>query len=448
MNGSANRHTILRVALWAFVSLWLAAMAHAQDAALTRAAQLLNAKDAEGAYEVLKPLEADRAGNPEFDLLLGAAALDSKRASEAVFALERVLAVNPNNAVARALIARAYFELGETRTAKQEFESAQRLAPPAEVRETIQRFLGEIERLDAGIDTKVSAYLEGSIGHDTNVNSATGTNQVAVPLFGGALFTLSAAGVKAKDEFVSLGAGVNVRHSFRRGLALVAGLDLNQRTNNAQTTFDTGYWSGYGGLNITQERDSFTVALQGQQFYVDESRFRDAFGVTGQWQRAFDDFNSLSAYLQYTRLEYPGQNIRDADRTVAGVGYARALEGDRKPVVFVGGYAGEERERASGVPHLGHRLWGLRLGGQLSLTADITLFASGSVEQRDYGGPDPLFLVTRDDIQSDLRIGLNYVPAKFWTVTPQISYTHNKSNVAINDFKRTVAFITLRRDFR
>lgn len=439
---------ILRFAVWAFVSLWFSATALAQDAVLTRAAELLNAKDAQGAYDLLKPLEGDRAGDPEFDLALGAAALDSKRPSEAVFALERVLAVNPNHALARALIARAYFELGETRTAKQEFESVKQLAPPADVTATIQRFLDAIERIDAGIGTKVTGYLEASIGHDTNVNSATGSNQVAIPAFGGALFTLSAAGVEASDDFLSVGGGVNLRHSFRRGLALVAGLDASKRVNDTQDAFDTGFWSGFAGLNFTQEANSFTVALQGQQFYVDNKRFRDAYGVTGQWQRAFDDFNSLSAYLQYTRLEYPTQNLRDADRTVAGIGYARALEGDLKPVVFVGAYAGEERERAAGVPHLGHRLWGLRLGGQLSWRSDITLFASGSVEQRDYGGPDPLFAVTRDDTQSDLRVGLNYVPARLWTVTPQISYTRNKSNVAINDFDRTVFFITLRRDFR
>ena len=440
----------MRTLFWlvAFSLLPLGGGAWGADATLTQAQQLLESKDGQAAYDLLKPLEGDRAGDPEFDLLLGAAALEVKRPSEAVFALERVLAVNPNNPVARALIARAYFETGETRTAKQEFESAQRLAPPPEAAATIQRFLDTIERLDAGVDTKLTGYIEASVGHDSNVNNATAGNQVAVPFFGGALFTLSAAGVKASDDFLSLGAGVSVRHSFRRGLALVAGLDLNQRANQDQTQFDTSLWSGYGGLNFTQEKNSYTVALQGQQFYLDGSRFRDAFGATGQWQHAFDDFNSLSAYLQVTRLDYPGQNLRDANRTVAGLGYARALEGDRKPVVFVGGYAGEERERASGVPHLGHRLLGLRLGGQLSLRENLTLFASGSVEQRDYGGPDPLFLVTRDDTQSDLRAGLNYVPAKLWTVTPQISYTRNKSNVPINDFKRTVIFVTLRRDFR
>lgn len=439
---------ILKFALWAFVSLWLSAMALAQDTALTRATQLLKQADAQGAYDLLKPLEADRGGDPEFDLVLGVAALDSKRPSEAVFALERVLAVRPNDPVARALIARAYFDLGETRTAKQEFESVRQLAPPPDITATIQRFLDAIARFDAGIETRLTGYLEASIGYDTNINSATGGSQVAVPAFGGALFTLPAAGVKTDDNFLSVGGGVNLRHSFRHDLALVAGLDVNRRANETQDQFDSGFWNVFAGLNFTQEANSYTVALQGQQFFVDSTRFRDTYGVTGQWQRAFDDFNSLAAYLQLTRLEYPEQKVRDADRAVAGVGYARALEGDRKPVVFVGAYGGEERERAGGVPHLGHQLRGLRFGGQLSWRHDITLFASGSVEQRDYGGLDSLFLVTRKDTQTDFRLGLNYVPVKLWTVTPQIAFTRNKSNIAINNFERTVFFATLRRDFR
>jgi tetratricopeptide (TPR) repeat protein len=437
-----------RWALGVSLAAWFAATAFAQDAMLGRAKELLDKGDARGAYAVLKPLEPDRAGNPEFDLLLGTAAVETGRPSEAVFALERVLAVVPNHPVARALIARAYFQLGERKTARQEFESARQLSPPAEVTATIQRFLDAIERLDAGIETKLTGYLEASAGHDSNVNSATSSSQVAVPLFGGALFTLSATGVKADNNFLSLGGGLNFQHSFRRGLSVVAGADVSKRVNETQDAFNTGSLSAYGGVNVIEGRNSFTAVLQVQQFYVGHDRFRDAFGITGQWQHALDDFNSLAAYVQLTRLEYPGQEVRDADRTVAGVGYARALAGDRRPIVFLGAYAGEERERRSGVPHLGHDLWGLRVGGQLSLTPELTLFASGSYEQRDYGGPDPLFLVTREDKQQDLRLGLSYVPEKLWTITPQISNTRNESNVVTSDFKRSVFWITVRRDLR
>src|SRR5450631_1718575 len=92
----------------------------AADPALDQARQFIDKNDAKAAYDLLIPLQAERAGDPAYDLLLGIAANESGRHSEAVFALERVLAVQPNNARARAEIARAYFALGERPTAKKE----------------------------------------------------------------------------------------------------------------------------------------------------------------------------------------------------------------------------------------------------------------------------------------------------------------------------------------
>ena len=85
----------------------LATKPHASDAALDRAADLIGTRDAATAYAELAPLEATRAGKPQFDYLFGLAALDSSHVTHAIFALERVLAMRPNDHPARAELARA-----------------------------------------------------------------------------------------------------------------------------------------------------------------------------------------------------------------------------------------------------------------------------------------------------------------------------------------------------
>ena len=55
----------------------------------------------------MKPLEADRAGEPDFDFVLGMAAIDSGRIAEAIFALQRVVDTQPENGPARAELGRA-----------------------------------------------------------------------------------------------------------------------------------------------------------------------------------------------------------------------------------------------------------------------------------------------------------------------------------------------------
>jgi len=417
------------------------------DALIEQAKALLQKKDAKGAYALLEPHESQRAGDTEFDFVFGLAALDAGQPSRAVFALERVLALQPDNALARAEIARAYFQLGERDVAKEAFQAVQKMDVPSEAQATIQKFLGAIEQIEATERTQVKSYVELGVGYDSNVNSATSASQVAVPLFGGAIFTLTSQSVQNHDTYTSLGAGLNVRHPVDRELALFGGAVLNKRVNSSEDRFDTGYSDLNAGVAFTRNKNVITGALQANNYYVDNNRFRDAYGATVQWQYNHDARNQSTLFGQYTDLQYPGQDVRDAKRYVVGAAYAHALTGDLQPVFYVGAYGGQERERAAGVPHLGHDLVGIRLGGQIRPSSSTTLFVNASAERRDYGGADPFFLVTREDKQYDLRIGVNYVPAKAWVVSPLLSVVRNKSNVAINDFRREMLGVTLRREF-
>lgn len=422
--------------------------AGARQKLLQDADKLIKSGKAAEAYALLAPEQSRRAGDPDYDYLLGIAALDSGRPTEAIFALERVLAVKPNHLQARAEIARAYLASGEKAAAKQEFEAVQSRNPPREVNATIQKFLDAINQGQGGKSTMLNGYLEASIGNDSNVNSATGSNQVAIPAFGGAVATLDATGVQTRDTFATVSGGASVRHALSAEWSVFGGVNLNQRKNSSQHIFNTGGVDGNVGLSLVQAEDSYSAALQLQGFNVDNERYRDASGMTLQWQRDLKKSSSqASSYFQYTSLKYPGQSLRDANRYVLGAAYASVLSGDYAPVVYGGLYVGQEKVKDSSRPELGHKLFGLRTGGEWNIYAQTKLFGSLSIESRRYGGEDTIFLVTRKDTQTDLKVGLNYVMDKLWTLTPQISYTKNKSNIVINDYKRNMISIGLRRDF-
>lgn len=98
-----------------------------------KARELLNSQQAGSAYTLLAPLSDERAGDPEFDYLLGIAALDSGQPGQAVFALERVPAVKPDDSLARSA-------LSEFETSKQEFENVKASAEvPATARATMDK---------------------------------------------------------------------------------------------------------------------------------------------------------------------------------------------------------------------------------------------------------------------------------------------------------------------
>ena len=149
-----------------------------------RARTLIDSKQPQAAFDLLDPLEETRAGDPAFDYLLGQAAIDAGKLTRGVFALERVLAVQPDNAVARAEIARAYFLMGENRAAKEEFEAVRAANPPAAVTSTINQFLDALQARESVRNTTgLSGYLEVGYGYDTNANAATTTGSFAIRLW-------------------------------------------------------------------------------------------------------------------------------------------------------------------------------------------------------------------------------------------------------------------------
>jgi tetratricopeptide (TPR) repeat protein len=414
------------------------------DQVLDRAKRLLEQKQASQAYELLLPLEADRAGNPDFDYLLGIAALDSGHRERAIFALERVLAVQPDNALARAEIARAYLAVGEKDTARREFENVKREPIPAAARATIDRYLSAITAAET---TQVQGYIELGVGTDSNVNSATSNSQIALPAFGGLIATLNSAATSKGDNFSTVTGGVSFTRKLNDRWSLVGGVAGNAKMNQHQDQFDTATIDGNVGAHWAADNDALTLATQLQSFEVDNSRYRDSRGLIGQWQHNLDERRQLTGYLQYAQLRYPTQSIRDANRGIAGVAYAQAFSSRTSPVLFLSAYGGKEKELADGVPHLGHEPAGVRIGGQFKPAEGWIVFGGVNYEERHYGGPEPIFLVTRKDKQTDIRLGASYLMRAGTTLIVQVVDTDNKSNIDLYRFRRQVGTVSVRFDF-
>jgi tetratricopeptide (TPR) repeat protein len=420
--------------------------AFAQDATLERARSLVQSKQGKAAYELLAPLEQQRAGDPNFDYLLGLAAIDAQQYTRAVFALERVLAVQPNHPQARAEIARAYFLMGENKTARREFEQVKGLKPPAEVSANIDRFLDALDARDRARRTGITGFVEATLGYDDNANAATGTGSFAIPALGGAIFTLNPGSLPQRDEFLTLSGGVSGRYGFDDTWGLVGTALFEQRMNETHSQFDTGSITASGGVRYQRDLNEFTVALQAQTFAVDYNRFRDASGVVGQWRRTFGPNDVGTLYGQHTRLSYPGQDFRNTNRSVIGGAWAHVYGGPT--AAFVSAYLGKEDPIGQNAGFVGHDLWGVRIGGTYGLTDKWTLAATASYEDRKYLGADPLFLATRHDKETNLRVSAGYALTRDITVTPAISYTDNRSNIVINAYDRTMVSVSVRYDFR
>ena len=448
MGTLAVRHNRLAAKIFACFLLAFISKLHAEvDAIVKDARALLERGQPKQAFDLLEPQEVPRAGDPDYDTVLGIAANETGQFTRAIFALERVLAVQPENSRARAELGRALFSVGDTQSSRRVLLETKKDNIPAAAAATINQFLEAIDRSEEADRSSVKAYVETSVGYDTNINSGPANSAVAVPAFGGLIFTLNNAGVAAKDTFASLGAGVSTRYVLDPRWSLLGNFSASGRSNqnSANSVFNNMQLDANAGAAYRYDKHEFSGVVQAGSYDVNGTRARNQSGLVGEWTYRIDGFRQWSSYIQWGTLSYPGQSARNTDRTVIGTSYAHTFRNGF--LAFAGAYTGSEKEKGSAFPHLGHKLYGVRLGAQQAISQELSAFGSLSFENRSFNGPDPLFLLTRNDDQISLNLGLTWIPAKLWRVTPQLSLTTVKSNVAISDFRRTLFSITLRRDF-
>lgn len=437
------KHAMKHLCLALFVAAITNLPAHAEvDDLVRKAHTMTESGQAKQAYELLEPHEVNRAGDPDFDTVFGIAANISGEHARAIMALERVTIVQPANTRARAELGRAMFAVGDSRSARTLLEQAKAQGAPQAAAMTIDQLLRAIDVAEADARSSINGYVSAGIGHDSNVSSGPDNANVAVPNIGGVV--LGANSVKRNATFANLAGGISGRKVLDSRWSLVGNASANKRINRGESFFTNDQVNLLGGVSYRVDRQDFTVAAVYEDYNSDATK-RTQRGLVGEWAYRMDDIREVGAYVQYSRLHYPGQGQRDADRTVVGASYAQRFGGGL--LAWGGAYAGNENERAAGAPQLGHSLIGLRAGVQKVFQGNLSGFAALNYERRSYGGPDPLFLVKRRDNQTTLAVGVNWVPAKTWRVTPQISLVQNKSRIVINDYDRTVVSVTARKEF-
>lgn len=415
------------------------------DTLLPRAVDLIERRDPAAAYELLQPEEPRLAGTPDFDYLLGISALDAGHVTRAIFALERVVLTQPDNALARAELARAYLAAGEADRARDELTRARRAELPRAAAVAIDRVLGALDREMPSPQLKWSVFGEAGVGRDSNVNSANNAGEFAVPAFGGLLLAVAPENRRQSDDFAFASAGVDAQLPLSPGWKVVAGASGRSTKNNRLHAMDTSTLDGTLGLSHTQGAHSQTLALQSNTAWVASSVYRSANGVSAQWQSQLDAASQGSAFVQWARQEYAGQAERNTDRTVLGLAYARVFQGTGT-LGYASLYGAEEATRHDGYAHFGHRAFGWRLGAEQGVAPAATLFAEWQRERRHYGSTEPFFDARRIDRQSDLLLGLRWTAAPGWTVVPSVRHTAARSNVPLYDYGRTVVQIALRKE--
>jgi hypothetical protein len=252
-----------------------------------------------------------------------------------------------------------------------------------------------------------------------------------------------------------LGGGLEITKPVKPGLSLFAGVDAKKRQNFFKDTYNTDSLDGRVGVNIDEGANAFRLAAQKGLYDIDDRLNRRLTAVSGEWRHTLNPRNIVSAFGQYGMLRYghdkTGADLsyNDVDQTVAGLGWLHALDDYGRNILFASVYGGDENAAGETVRIDGdQRFWGIKLGGQKSLAENLEAVGSVGFKDGRYQLRNALILDYRRDYQYDLTLGLNWRPVQNWAVRPQLSYTRNDSNSGLNDYDRTDASVTVRRDFK
>lgn len=442
--------SVLVAALFAGTGAWAA------DAELDRIRNMLRDGKAADAFAVLEPQEFTRAGEAEYDTLLGIAALDSGKPDRATLAFERVLALNPNAAGVRLDMARAYFALGDFPRARQELDAVAALNPPPAARAAIEKYRLAIDERERAKRTAVSAYVEGFAGYDDNITSVVRdfTNAVLVT-YNLPGFQPTGNAVKRSSPILGAAAGVEVTHQATEAVTLTAAADLRHRGVTAAHNYDSDQLDLRATASYAKGADMYRagVTLQGFRQRTDlPTSDRNAVGLNAEWRHAYGPSDQASLFGLLTRQRFPDIAVNDVNTVAVGAGWLHQFDTARKPLLYMsllGGQDNAQNRLANGSDNSKRFLNG-RVYAQVSTGETSDLYASiGLLYRKDRSAfARSTNVAYGHDHTTDLTIGWNWKPVPNWTVRPQVAYIENRSNVALSEYHRTEFMVTVRHDLK
>lgn len=437
-------------------------------ATIRAAAVLVRAKRPDAALAKLDPLADRLAGNPDFDYVYGVAALEAGHPAQSAVALRRAIAARPNFHLARAELGRALAAMGDLSGAKREFEIVRDAKEvPAAARDAMGRQITVLDDSAAAARTpvqearpanprageprtKVSGYIENSVGYDSNVNAGPSAESLVIP----ALAFLGPAAISPnampqRAGFYEIAGGLNVTHSVSDTTALFANLIGNWHPLFAHDDFRTALIGGETGIaHEIAGLGIFSVEAIGQSFFMGDSAFRNIYGAATQWRQRYADNWDVSLAFSWLGLQYPTMFGQDANR-YTGIATI-AHKWDKLPLMpafSITAVGGKEIARSDGMDFLSFTLLGARVGLETTWAPWLVAFFQASYEDHHYDADYPLFFTHRHDGVLDLLAGVDIKMTDRVTLRPSVHYSEVRSNVDLFDQKRWISTLTLRTSF-
>lgn len=435
--------------LVAAACIMASAHVHADPQALEKARGLIASGNARQAYAELLPLQGQLSGDPEFDYLLGVAALDSGRNDEAIIALERVLALMPNHAGAQMDLARAYYASGSVDLAEAAFIKLRASNPPPAAQQAIARYLDAIQQRKRQAQAGWALYGELGTGYDSNITGVpVDFGAAAQQAFNLAGIEATGNSVKRSAPFAAGAIGGEYAAPVGAGLSAFAGGELRGRAYRRESDFNSIMGEAHAGAALTRGQDQWRASASYLAFRQEgaapeepkPTNDRRMAGVGVDWRHALDSKTQLGLGVQLNRVTFPKNEIEDFDQAFLSGSWLRSFDRQGAPLLYVTAFGSFDRapnEFADGTTK-SKVLGGLRTYAQYSLSPKVQLFNGLALVHRRDRDEFARSTQVQDgrDTYGEATIGALWQFRQSCQLRLQYAYSLNRSNIDIYDFNR------------
>ncbi|MGH1462368.1 MAG: surface lipoprotein assembly modifier [Neptuniibacter sp.] len=395
------------------------------------------------AYALANQMIDEYEGIPEFDLHYAVAAIETGNYSEGMFALERILLVDPNNYQAQLELARGYYLMGQHERSKLLFQSVLATNPPAKVQQRINYFLALIDEKTTVAQTIYKSFIELNVGHDSNINSAPDDQLTVV--------TLSQDALEQSDNYSQFRYYGKVRHRYQKDRELFVDLNANSRfyASEDQQNFDNFALSA-GHLWLTG-KGYFSVSANAQKYRIDNDQYRNLAGVRAAWSRQLSKQSVVKAYAALNKLTYETNTWKDSKLSSLGITYLYGASGNWQPLYFLSVFVGSESPDEHGVlsnAEVDRDIYGGNLGVQVKPLSSLLMTGSLTYQASDFEGNDWIYGIARKDDYLSASLSAEWQFAQSWTLLGSYRYADVDSNIELYEYNRQQVQLGLRYSFQ
>jgi tetratricopeptide (TPR) repeat protein len=415
------------------------ALAETPTDLINQAKSQLQAGEAQQAYETLAAEEAEYAGDVTYDYWLGLAAVRAGEYPRATFALERVVAQEPNHAGARLELATAYVALDQNELASSELAQLRTMDPPENAAERIKQLQDAVSRRaenEARKDRTLWLTLEA--GHDDNVGTYPEDTLELIPGFQAVIEPIDSAfwGVRggASQNF-------DVAPEQKLGFSL-QGYTRAHRKDDAEQ-FDEDFLHGQGRwIRDIDGRQEFELGLEAATLRLDGEKFYNLIGAYSTWR------NRVSRDVSYD-VTFRGRDIafeaeaNDYTFWSLGVGADYRLS----PRLRLGVDIAAEMEAAN-EDRAGGDAVGGGLGGNLAYALTSTQRVTGQLRYTRMEYDDEVFGgEERTDDRMRASLGWDWFFADDWQSRAEVGFRDQDSSVDLYSYDQTTGRLSITRYF-